>query len=66
MSWLDDDVILYDGQTHTKHLLTNAVINAEDKLERLVYKPFQHLAGAPGLPTAADHLHAIQRHVRAP
>jgi hypothetical protein len=29
--WLEERVILYDGQTHTKHQLTNAVIDVDDE-----------------------------------
>ncbi|MEV0220602.1 nuclear transport factor 2 family protein [Streptomyces sp. NPDC050704] len=29
--WLDEHVILYDGETHTKHQLTNVVIDVDDE-----------------------------------
>lgn len=57
--WLDDHVILYDGQTHTMHQLTNVVIDVDEEAGSATFRTYasiwQALEGFPLQPIIYAH-----------
>lgn len=52
--WLDDHVILYDGKTHTKHQLTNTVIDVDDEAGTATFTSYASIWQAlPNFPLQA-------------
>jgi hypothetical protein len=40
LDWLEENIIFYDGQTHTKHQITNLVVDADEETGRATFQSY--------------------------